>query len=85
MLTANGLGVGAVIGWGIRLRMNRINSVGVLFARALPVMLLTVLVFFNGYVWSMAASITRERMWLLITFRSPRSRYWPAVSSSRWG
>lgn len=68
ILAANGLGVGAVLGWGIRLTLNRITSVGALFARALPVVLLTVLVFFNGYVWSMAASISRDRMWLVIAF-----------------
>lgn len=48
--------------------LSRITSVGALFARALPVVLLTVLVFFNGYVWSMATSISRERMWLVISF-----------------
>jgi hypothetical protein len=32
-------------------------SAGGLFARALPVVLLTVLVFFNGYVWAMATKI----------------------------
>jgi hypothetical protein len=68
ILVANGLGVGAVTGWGIRLTMDRLTSVGALFARALPVVLLTVLVFFNGYVWSMAASISRDRMWLVIIF-----------------
>ncbi|CAN5506009.1 integral membrane protein [soil metagenome] len=68
ILVANGLGVGAVIGWGIRLTLDRLTSVGALFARALPVVLLTVLVFFNGYVWSMAASISRDRMWLVILF-----------------
>jgi MFS family permease len=70
ILVANGLGVGAVIGWGIRLTLNRLTSVGALFARALPVVLLTVLVFFNGYVWSMASSISRDRMWLVIGFMS---------------
>jgi hypothetical protein len=35
-----------------------------MFFRALPVMLLTVLVFFNTYVWLMAAIITRARLWL---------------------
>lgn len=68
VLAANGVGIGAVIGWGIRLTLSRMTSVGALFARALPVVLLTVLVFFNGYVWSMATSISRDRMWLVIGF-----------------
>lgn len=68
VLTFNGLGIGAVIGWAIRLTERRLASVGGLITRALPVVLLTVLVFFNGAVWSMAASITAQRLWALITF-----------------
>jgi hypothetical protein len=43
-------------------------SVGNLLLGALPVMLLTVLVFFNGPVWTMAAAISRPRLWLALTF-----------------
>lgn len=68
VLAANGVGIGAVIGWGVRLTLSRMTSVGALFARALPVVLLTVLVFFNGHVWSMATSISRDRMWFVIGF-----------------
>lgn len=64
----NGLGVGAVFGWGIRMTEQRLVSIGGLTARALPAVLLTVLVFFNGSVWSMAATITTQRMAALITF-----------------
>jgi hypothetical protein len=39
-----------------------------LFVRALPVVLLTVLVFFNTYVWSMASTISRGRLWLALLF-----------------
>jgi hypothetical protein len=63
-----GLGIGSVLGWAVRLTGSHLASTGVLFARALPVVLLTVLVFFNGYVWSMATKISRERMWLVIGF-----------------
>lgn len=66
VLTATGLGLGSVLGWAVRLTLTRLGSVGDLFTRALPVLLLTVLVFFNGPVWSMAATIGRGRMWLLI-------------------
>jgi hypothetical protein len=43
-------------------------SVGNLFIRALPVVLLTVLVFFNSYVWLMAALVSRARLWLALCF-----------------
>jgi hypothetical protein len=43
-------------------------SVGNLLLGALPVMLLTVLVFFNGPVWTMASTITRPRLWVALLF-----------------
>lgn len=67
-LVLNGIGVGSMLGWAVRLTLSHLASVGALVARALPVVLLTVLVFFNGYVWSMATKISRERMWLVIGF-----------------
>ena len=67
-LALNGIGIGSMLGWALRLTMSQLASVGALVARALPVVLLTVLVFFNGYVWSMATKISRERMWLVIAF-----------------
>lgn len=68
VLVVNGLGVGSVLGWAVRMTLTHLASVGALFARALPVVLLTVLVFFNGFVWSMATTISRDRMWLVIGF-----------------
>ena len=38
--------------------------------RALPVLLLTFLVFFNSPVWLMASTISRGRMWLALIFLS---------------
>lgn len=66
--TLIGIGVGSMLGWAVRLTLSHLASVGALVARVLPVVLLTVLVFFNGYVWSMATKISRERMWLVIGF-----------------
>ena len=39
-----------------------------MFVRALPVVLLTFLVFFNTYVWLMAAIVSRARLWLALGF-----------------
>ncbi len=63
-----GLGIGSVLGWALRLTGSHLASAGALFARALPVVLLTVLVFFNTYVWAMATKISRDRMWLVVDF-----------------
>jgi hypothetical protein len=68
IMVLNGLGVGSVLGWATRLTVTHLASVGALAARALPVVLLTVLVFFNTYVWSMATRLSRDRMWLIVGF-----------------
>ncbi|KQY06502.1 hypothetical protein ASD37_16525 [Mycobacterium sp. Root135] len=68
ILVLNGLGVGSVLGWAVRLTVSHLASAGALVTRALPVVLLTVLVFFNGFVWSMANKIGRDRMWLVVGF-----------------
>jgi MFS family permease len=68
ILVFTGLGIGSIIGWALRLTTTHLASVATLALRALPVVLLTVLVFFNGYVWSMATLITRTRIWLVIAF-----------------
>lgn len=66
LLTATG--IGSVLGWALRLAVSQFAAVGQLMLRALPVVLLTVLVFFNSPVWLMAASVTRARLWLALLF-----------------
>jgi hypothetical protein len=61
-------GAGSILGWGLRTALANLAFVGELFVRALPVVLLTVLVFFNTYVWSMASTISRPRLWLALSF-----------------
>ncbi|MEE6163262.1 MULTISPECIES: hypothetical protein [unclassified Mycolicibacterium] len=63
-LTASG--IGSVLGWAARLTMTQIAGIGELMVGSLPVVLLTVLVFFNTHVWLMAATITPVRMWLAV-------------------
>jgi hypothetical protein len=66
LLTATGLG--SVLGWALKLAVAQLGAVGQLMLRALPVVLLTVLVFFNSPVWLMAASVGRRRLWLALLF-----------------
>jgi len=61
-------GIGAILGWAVRMTLANLASVGDLLLGALPVMLLTVLVFFNGPVWTMASTISRARLWLALLF-----------------
>jgi hypothetical protein len=59
-------GGGAVLAWAMRLTISQIAAMGVLFVRALPVVLLTVVLFFNSYVWLMASVISRSRLWIAV-------------------
>lgn len=68
VLVLTGLGVGSILGWAVRLTTSHLASTAALALRALPVVLLTVLVFFNSYVWAMATLISRTRIWLVIAF-----------------
>lgn len=68
VLILTGSGIGSVIGWAVRMMLSHLATVGALAVRALPVVLLTALVFFNTYVWLMAATISGNRLALAITF-----------------
>lgn len=68
ILVCTATGVGSILGWAARATLSNLALVGGMFVRALPVVLLTFLVFFNTYVWLMAAVITRTRLWLGLGF-----------------
>lgn len=68
VLLLTGLGVGSVLGWAVRITLTHVAAVGGLAVRALPIVLLTALVFFNTYVWLMAATISGERLVLAMVF-----------------
>jgi len=66
VLALTAVGAGAVLAWAMRLTVTQIAAMGALFVRALPVVLLTVVLFFNTYVWLMAAVISRSRLWIAV-------------------
>ena len=68
ILLCTATGIGTVSGWAVRIMLTNLASIGDLFVRALPVLLLTMLVFFNGPAWKMAATVTRGRLWLALLF-----------------
>lgn len=67
-LALTACGMGSILGWGLRTALQNLTYIGELFMRALPVVLLTVLVFFNSYVWLMASIVSRARLWLALVF-----------------
>ncbi|GAB3224247.1 hypothetical protein [Mycolicibacterium hippocampi] len=68
ILVCTATGIGSILGWAARVTGANLASVGSMLLRALPVMLLTVLVFFNGPVWTMASTVSRARLWLALLF-----------------
>lgn len=68
ILACTASGVGSIVGWALKVTAHNLSEVGNLFVRALPIMLLTVLVFFNSYVWLMASTVTRPRLWCALLF-----------------
>ncbi|OBG40549.1 hypothetical protein A5672_13875 [Mycobacterium alsense] len=68
VLILTACGIGSVVGWAVRTMLSHLATVGALAVRALPVVLLTALVFFNSYVWIMATTISGNRLALAIAF-----------------
>jgi hypothetical protein len=68
ILALTACGAGSILGWAMQMTMSNLAAAGSLVIRALPVLLLTILVFFNSPVWLMAATISRPRLWLALLF-----------------
>lgn len=68
VLALTATGVGSIVGWAAELTLINLAYAAGMFVRALPVVLLTFLVFFNTYVWLMTALISRGRLWLGMGF-----------------
>lgn len=68
ILAATASGIGSILGWAAQGTCSNLALIGGMIARALPVVLLTFLVFFNGPMWQMTAVIGRERLWAGMVF-----------------
>src|SRR5882757_6286877 len=68
ILTLTACGAGSIMSWAAQMTMSNLAAAGSLVTRALPLLLLTFLVFFNSPVWLMAATISRPRLWLALMF-----------------
>lgn len=66
VLTATGLG--SILGWAATMTLSNLALAARMFLQALPIVLLTFLVFFNTYVWLMTSLISRGRLWVGIGF-----------------
>ncbi|GAY15168.1 hypothetical protein [Mycobacterium sp. shizuoka-1] len=64
------LGIGSIVLWAFRFAWLQFGALGTLMSRALPLLMLTVVVYFTGELWQLSARMTRERLWQTIGFLS---------------
>lgn len=64
----NYLGVGSVIWWAMRFALGQLGAMGKLAGRALPLLMLTVVVFFTGELWQWARVVDRGIVWRTVGF-----------------
>jgi len=62
------LGFGSIALWAFRYASTQFGALGNLMGRALPLLMLTVVVYFTGELWQLSARMTRERLWQTVGF-----------------
>jgi hypothetical protein len=62
------VGFGSIALWAFRFASVQLGALGTLMSRALPLLMLTVVVFFTGELWQLSARMTRQRLWQVIGF-----------------
>jgi hypothetical protein len=62
------LGFGSIALWAFRFAWVQLGALGTLMSRALPLLMLTVVVYFTGELWQLSARMSRERLWQTIGF-----------------
>jgi hypothetical protein len=62
------LGLGSIALWAFRFAWVQLGALGTLMSRALPLLMLTVVVYFTGELWQLSARMTRERLWQTVGF-----------------
>ncbi|MGV0837947.1 hypothetical protein, partial [Mycolicibacterium thermoresistibile] len=62
------IGFGAIASWAFRFAWVQLGALGTLMSRALPLLMLTVVVYFSGELWQLSARMSRERLWQTIGF-----------------
>jgi len=62
------VGFGSIALWAFRFAWVQVGALGTLMSRALPLLMITVVVYFTGELWQLAARMTRQRLWQTIGF-----------------
>jgi hypothetical protein len=64
------VGFGSIALWAFRFAWVQFGALGTLMSRALPLLMLTVVVYFTGELWQLSARTSRERLWQTVGFLS---------------
>jgi hypothetical protein len=64
------IGIGSIVLWAFRFASIQLGALGTLMSRALPLLMITVLVYFTAELWQLSARMTRQRLWETIGFLS---------------
>ena len=64
------IGFGSIALWAFRFAWVQFGALGSLLSRALPLLMITLLVYFSGELWQLSARMTRQRLWQTIGFLS---------------
>jgi hypothetical protein len=64
------VGFGSIALWAFRFAWVQLGALGTLMSRALPLLMLTVVVYFTGELWQLSARTSRERLWQTVGFLS---------------
>ena len=62
------VGFGSIALWAFRFAWVQFGALGTLMSRALPLLMIRVVVYFTGELWQLAARMTRQRLWQTIGF-----------------
>lgn len=62
------LGFGSIAAWAFRFAWVQLGALGTLMSRALPLLMLTVVVYFTGELWQLSARMSRQRLWETVGF-----------------
>lgn len=60
------VGAARMFGWAVRRSVHELGSLGPMIARVLPLLVLTMLFFFNAEIWQVAFHLSMDRTWGLV-------------------
>jgi hypothetical protein len=62
------VGFGSIALWAFRFASVQLGALGTLMSRALPLLMITVLVYFTAELWQLSARMSRQRLWQTVGF-----------------